>query len=146
MKITFAITTILFVSLNLSSINSNAQCKGFTKRNCLPELTPYSSNGQLNSAQLFPEEDAEIQLNLNKGLSYRILGCADPYLEDLNYKLYDQNEFEIYSDTLKNYTSLKDIKVTQSQNLKMRINIPPKKNTTGIKRSGCVTIMLGYKE
>jgi hypothetical protein len=146
MKNTFAITTILFISLMLNAKNSSAQCKGFTKRNCLPELTPYSSNGQLNSAQLFPEEDAEIQLNLNKGLSYRILVCADPYLEDLTYKLYDQNEFEIFSDTLKNYSSIKDLKVTQSQNLKMKIDIPQKKNTTGIKRSGCVTIMLGYKE
>ncbi len=146
MKTTFAITTTLFISLVLNAVNSNAQCKGFTKRNCLPELAPYSSNGQLNSALLFPEENAEILLNLNKGLSYRILVCADPYLENLTYKLYDQNEFEVFSDTLKNYSSVKDIKVTQSQNLKMKINIPQKNNTTGIKRSGCVTIMMGYKD
>ena len=51
------LSQIVFFSLfTFTSIYANAQCKGFTKRNCLPELAPYMSNGQLNAAQFVPGE------------------------------------------------------------------------------------------
>ena len=123
------------------------QCKGFTKRNCLPELAPYLSNGQMNSAHFVPGEKAQLELNFSQGISYRLLICADEYFEGLNYKLSDKTTDEIYySDTLKDVFSLTDLKVKKSGPLKLEIDIPAKENATGIIRNGCVTILVGFKE
>lgn len=122
------------------------QCKGFTKRNCLPELAPYLSNGQLNAAQFTPGENAQVSINFNKGISYRLIVCADPYLEDLNYQLTNSSGIVFKSDTLQDSHSSADLKVNQTGPLNLSIKVPEKENATGIVRSGCVTILIGFKE
>lgn len=122
------------------------QCKGFTKRNCLPELAPYLSNGQLNAAQFTPGENALVSLNFNKGISYRLIVCADPYLEGLNYQLTGSNGNVFKTDTLTESHSSIDLKVNQTGPLNLSIKVPEKENATGIVRSGCVTILIGFKE
>ena len=95
------------------------------------------------------EKKAQIDLNFNKGLSYRVLVCADEYLEGLNYSISDKATNQLYhSDTLKDVSSVMDLKVKQSGPLTLNINVPKpaKKNATGIVRSGCVTILVGFKE
>lgn len=138
--------SILTIGCLLLTNVAIGQCKGFTKRNCLPELAPYLSNGQLNAAQLVPGEDAELSITFNKGLSYRIIVCADPYLEDLNYQLTDKNGNVYKTDTLTNEYSITDLSVKQTGPLNLYLKVPPKENATGIIRNGCVTILVGFKE
>jgi hypothetical protein len=139
LKLAF-VASILFISNY-----SYGQCKSFTKKKCLPELAPYLSNGQLIAAQLIPGESAEVELNFNKGLSYRLIVCADSYLEGLNYELKDASENSYKTDTLENNKSIIDLKVKQSGPLKLELNVPDKKNATGIIRNGCVTVLVGFK-
>lgn len=133
--------------LSFTTCDIFAQCKGFTKRNCLPELAPYMSNGQMNAAHFVPGENAQLDLNLNKGLSYRLLICADEYLSGLNYKLTDKSSGQVYhKDTLSDVFSISDLKVKQSGLINLEIKVPDQENPTGIVRSGCVTILVGFKE
>ena len=133
----------LLISLSSEAIS---QCKGFTKKNCLPSLAPYLSNGQLNAAKMIPGQTAEMNLSFNKGLSYRLLICADPYLENVEYSLTDEKGMLYHSDTLKGKFSLTDLEVTQTKPLKLSLKVPDKENATGIVRNGCVTILVGFKD
>jgi hypothetical protein len=141
MKSIFLLALVTILSYQVS-----AQCKGFTKRNCLPELTPYLSNGQFNAAFMIPGESADVEINFNQGLTYRVVICADPFLEGLNYQISDQEGFIYTTDTIKDKTAHTDLEVTQSKALTLTINIPDKENTTGIVRNGCVSILVGFKE
>jgi len=136
----------LLTILGLLSYQLSAQCKGFTKRNCLPELSPYLSNGQFNAANMIPGESADVEINFNKGLSYRLVVCADPALENLTYEIKDNEGFVYTTDTIKGKSSYTDIEVTQSKALTLSLNIPEQENTTGIVRNGCVSILVGFKE
>jgi hypothetical protein len=135
---------ILF--LGLVTVDGFSQCKGFTKRNCLSELSPYLSNGQLNSSMMYPGEEAEIILNFNKGLSYRLLLCADEYLENGTYQISDLSDNILHEDSLTEVYGIQDLEVDRTQALKLKFQFPQKNNTTDIKRNGCVTIMVGFRD
>lgn len=138
-------TTLLVLSIFLS-IGASAQCKGFTKRKCLPGLEPYLSNGQLNAAQMTAGQNAEVQLTFNKGLSYRLLVCTDPYFENTTYQLKSLDDTVLASDTIKDTYASQDIEVNQTQPLMLQIQLPEIENTNDIVRDGCVTILIGFKE
>src|SRR5690606_32531586 len=95
---------------------------------------------------MIPGETADVKINFNQGLSYRLIICADPFLENLNYSLKDENGLVYFSDTLRETTSFTDLEVTQSKPLTLSISIPKKENTTGIVRNGCVSVLVGFKE
>ena len=136
---------LLFIPLSFLSFQLNSQCKGFTKKNCLPKLSPYLSSSLFNSAKMIPGESADVKINFNKGLSYRLVICADPILENLAYEIRDDEGFVYKRDTIKGKTSFTDLEVTQSKVLTISINIPEQENTTGIVRSGCASILLGFE-
>jgi hypothetical protein len=136
----------LIITALVSTIYSYGQCKGFTKKHCLPELTPYLSNGQMIAAQLTPGETANVEINFNKNLSYRVIVCADSYLEGLNYTLNDASGKNYHTDTLDGETSIINLQVKQSGPLMLNMVIPDKKNATGIIRNGCVSVLIGFKD
>ncbi|MEQ8910395.1 MAG: hypothetical protein RIC95_14455 [Vicingaceae bacterium] len=93
-----------------------------------------------------PGESAELKLNFNQGLSYRLVVCSDDYLGNVNYSLQDDEGTTYFQDTLNERHSTKDIKVTQTKALNLILQTPPKENTTGITGSGCVSILIGFKD
>lgn len=137
----------ILIVFSLLVVNTTfGQCKNFTKKQCLPQLSPYLSNGQMNSAFFSPGEEAGIEINFNKGLSYRVIVCADPFLENLNYEITDQEGNVYKTDTLSNAYSITDLSVKQTGPLKLFFKVPAKKNATGIVRTGCVTVLIGFKD
>lgn len=140
----FKIAIVFSAILALPSI-ALAQCKGFTKRHCLPELKPYISNGQINSAHMIPGDSASINLLFQKDISYRMIICADPYLESMHFNLKDKGT-SLYKDTINEYFSVVDLKIDQNKRLNLNLNVPQKENATEIARNGCVTVLIGFKE
>lgn len=141
--------TILFISFLMGfTVNGMAQCKRFTKNKCLNEMEPYMSNGQLNAAMMLSGEQAEVGLNFNKALSYRLIVCADSYFEGLKYQLVDESGTVFLKDSIAkgSNSSVKDIKVENSGPLQLQLQTPLRESTTGIKRNGCVSILIGFKE
>ena len=53
-------TTLLLALVTLFAAQTNAQCRTFTKKNCLPLLEGYIQNENYNSAVLIPGDEAEL--------------------------------------------------------------------------------------
>ena len=60
MRRTIQLTLALFILLAGISESASAQCKNFTKKKCLSELSEYTGNGQYNGAVMFEGEEATL--------------------------------------------------------------------------------------
>jgi hypothetical protein len=123
-----------------------SQCKSFTKKNCLPSLNPFISNGQINAAKLAPGESAELQISFSKGLKYRLLLCSSDFLGEVEMVIYDQNKNKLFNDKVKENTSFWDFKAETSQVLTVQIKAPENTSQNELMGLGCVTMMSGFQE
>ena len=87
---------ILIPLFLLMPILSDAQCRAFTKNQCLPLLDGYVQNDNYNSATLIPGDDAELLLTFYGGKEYRLVVCAHPILGSVDYEVTDTNGDSIY--------------------------------------------------
>lgn len=134
-----ALTVVLFSDLG------QAQCKHFTKKKCMPELGDYNSNGQYNGAVLFEGEEAAMVQPFYSNQDYRILVCSQPIISDkLFFEVLDYRGELLYSSegTGKNYF---DFNVESTQQLKIRIVVPESESMSNLKKNGCVSILVGFK-
>ena len=84
------ILSLLVFGLILANVSeSKARCKKFTKENCLPSLSPFTYNGQLNSAILSDGDVAELLLTFHEGQKYRINVCHQEIIGDIQFKVFD---------------------------------------------------------
>lgn len=123
-----------------------AQCRSFAKNKCMPELAPYRFNETYNAAQLAPGEEAEVGLTFYSGQDYRIMVCAHPILGEVNWKLVDGSNkivFESFADDPKHSF---DLRVENTQQMKVHVWVPEKNTGTGMVPYGCVVILMGFKE
>ena len=143
----FLLIALLLGTISLLSFNqANAQCKRFTKKNCLPKLDPYIYNGQLNSAILAQGDVAELNLTFYPDQDYRIFVCSDPILGNVHFKLYDKDKNLIYDNETTDYLPYWDFSTNQSMELILRVMIPEKSESDLDVKEGCVSILIGFKE
>jgi hypothetical protein len=138
----FIISAILFSS----TLFAFSQCKSFTKKNCLPSLQPFISNGQINAAKLAPGESAELQISFSKGLKYRLLLCTSDFLGEVEMVIFDQNKNKLFGDGVENNTAFWDFKAEVSQVLTVQIKAPKNTSQNELMGLGCVTMMSGFQE
>ena len=137
----FIITTLSLFTF----FTSHAQCKRFTKKNCLPVLTPFIYNGQLTSALMAPGESAEIVMTFTPGHDYRLLFCGQEVIGDVMFKIMDKNHKVIYERRKPEQKAYFDFNVTTTQQFIIEVYIPSKDTPSEIVPTGCVTLMVGYK-
>ena len=137
------LSLIILLSL-LIPIGINGQCRGFTKKKCLPQITPYIHNGQMNGAVLFPGDSADIMLTFYSGQEYRLVICAEEQLGDVSYTVSDVDRNVIF-DSEKSDNKSFDFKVESTQQLIVSVAVPESQNTHDIDFQGCVAILVGFK-
>ena len=139
---------ILFVSALVASfpIMGFSQCKGFTKKQCLPILEPYLYNGQLNSAVLSEGDVAELLLTFYGGQEYRVLVCSQDLIGKVEFKLLDTDRNEIFFNKEHDYTTNWDFNANSTQQLIIQVLVLQGAVKTDIANSGCVSIVVGFKE
>lgn len=140
---------VLLPLLLLIPLVSNAQCRSFTKKKCLPQLEGYVQNDNFNSAVLIPGDEAELLLTFYGGKEYRLLVCGHPILGDLEFEVLDTDEEVIYTNvdaTDDKGKTMFDFKVASTQQLFVRIKVPEAENASTLIHEGCVSIMVGSKE
>lgn len=130
--------------LLLLPIIADAQCRAFTKNKCLPLLEGYVQNDNYNSAVLVPGDEAELLLTFYSGKDYRIVVGSHPVLGDVEFELVDTNDEMIYSNKTADNKSVFDFKMSNTQQLIVRVRVP--KQDTAISHEGCVTVLVGSKE
>lgn len=139
--------SLLFIGLMAGApLESNAQCKSFTKKTCLPNLSPYVYNGQLNSAVLAEGDVAELLLTFYGGQDYRINICSHETLGKMQFQVYDTEKNLLFDNTENEFVNLWDFKSNSTQQLIVRVTVPEEKNRSGMVQSGCVSILVGFKE
>jgi len=132
--------------LILAPLLSNAQCRSFTKKKCLPQLDGYVQNDNFNSAQLIPGDEAELLITFYAGKEYRLLICGHPVLGELEFEVLDTDEELIYSNLDNEDKTSFDFKVATTQQLIVRVRVPENDLASQLIHEGCVSIMIGFKE
>ncbi|PLX02050.1 MAG: hypothetical protein C0594_12340 [Marinilabiliales bacterium] len=141
------ISVAVFLIAFLGLVNSgSAQCKGFTKKKCLPQLEPYVYNGQLNSAVLNEGDIAELLLTFYGGQDYRIYICSQEVLGNIEFKLLDTDRNTIFDNTEQNSIDHWDFSANSTQQLIVQVKVPENTSMNEIVASGCVSILIGFKE
>ena len=128
--------------LSLLSASTSAQCRTFTKRNCLPVLEGYAQNDNYNSAVLIAGDEAELSVTFLPSTEYRVAVCAHPVLGDVTFDILDQQGIRIWSNS--NGEDHVDFSLQHAQRLRFRIQVPD--TDAAILHEGCVSLLVGSKD
>ncbi len=146
----------LFCSVGLSvlliisfGIDANAQCKRYTKKYCLPTLSPYMHNGQLTSAVLNPGDSADVAMTFNAGKEYRILVCSQEQIGNVQFKILDKTRKVLYKSDPEEHNSYWDFKVENTQQFVIQLTVAPLEKSNqknNLMPNGCVALLVGFKK
>lgn len=135
-------TTLLLALVTLLAVQANAQCRTFTKKNCLPTLDGYVQNENYNSAVLIPGDEAELELTFLAGIDYRVAVCAHPVLGAVEFEVLDEQNIRVWSNS--EGADHLDLRVENAQRLKFKVRVPD--TDAAILHEGCVSILVGSKD
>ena len=137
--------SVLALLLFAVSVSVNAQCKAFAKKDCLPELAPYTHDGNYHAAVLVEGEEAELYKTFYSDMEYRVAIVGEGKLPEVEFKVMDENKNILYSNKEHNYAKTWDFKLESSKQLKLVVKVNPFNKPGDIPASGCVSIMFGFK-
>ncbi len=138
--------TLAIAILVMVPLYGNAQCKGFAKKICKLELTPYIHDGNFHAAVLVEGEEAELYKTFYSDQEYRIAICGSDALPPIEFKVIDANKNVLYDNKKNNYAKTWDFKLESSQQLKIYVKVPSSGSSPDAIQQGCVAIMFGFKE
>jgi hypothetical protein len=128
----------------LTSVNSFSQCKGFVKKQ-IPKLSPFIHNGQINSSVLLSGDHAELTLTFYSGQNYRILVTGQETLGNVYFVMRDASKTQIFSSKDQK-SDFWDFTVESTQQLTIEVMVPDVDAPSGLVPSGCVSILVGFKQ
>lgn len=129
----------VLVIVTAFNLTGSAQCKGIVKAN-LAKLSPYTHNGQQNSASLPEGGVADFKISCYKGLTYRLALAFEEKLGNVTFRVLDEDNNEVYNSA--NNEGSWDFNVDSSQELTVEVNVPlAQKNLRG-----CVALLVGFRE
>lgn len=135
---------LLVIALSLvATFDASAQCRSFTKKNCLTELEGYVQNDNYNSAVLIPGDEAELMLTFLAGTDYRLLVCSHPVLGEVQFEVLDSKGKALFNSAKAGGRNQVDFRVEKSQQLMVHVYVP--ESEAAILHEGCVTILVGSK-
>lgn len=134
----FAFTLCLAVSVN-------AQCRGFVKKQ-IPKLAPFIHNGQINSSVLLSGDHAELTLTFYSGQTYRLMVTAQEILGDVHFVIKDAEQKTLFNSKEQGKFDYWDFTVESTQQLTVEVMVPDLDVPSGLVPSGCVSILVGFKQ
>jgi hypothetical protein len=140
---TIRIISVLTLFIVVATFNVNGQCKAFAKKDCVPQLHPYTHDGNYHAAVLVEGEEAELYKTFYSDMEYRVAVVGEGKLPNVEFKIIDENV--IYSNKDNNYAKTWDFKLENSKQLKLVIKVNPTSKPGDVPLSGCVAIMFGFK-
>lgn len=143
MKRAIKILVLVLLCLGMKATVS-AQCKSFINNECKPKLAPYIYNGQMNSAVLNQGDIAELMLTFYSNQEYRIVVSADD-LGDVTFRLLNLEGEELFSNADHGFADHWDFTTNSTQLLTVEVSVPENVSLDD-QRSGCVAILVGFKE
>lgn len=135
---------ILIIALTCVSSFAFSQCNEFTKKDCIPLLSPYTFNGQLNNTVLSEGETAELQLTFYADQEYRILVAGEDQLGQIRFQLLDVEYNILYDNKDENFTKVWDFSVESTDDFIVRVMVDQNMNPEDTE-SGCVSMLIGFR-
>jgi hypothetical protein len=139
------IMSVLALFLAIATTSANAQCKAFAKKECLPQLSPYTHDGNYHAAVLVEGEEAELYKTFYSDMEYRVAIVGEGKLPNIEFKVLDENKNVLYSNKYHNYAKTWDFKLESSKQLKLVVKVTQFNKPGDVPASGCVSIMFGFK-
>lgn len=140
------IVLIMLTGIINIPVNMYAQCKGFVKKSCMPKLSPFVFNGQMNTTQLLAGDNAEMSMTFYSGQTYRIVICAQEVLGTLRFKLKDASGNLVFDSSAHDDADFWDFKAENTQQLTVEVVVPKSDASNKIVPSGCVSVLVGFKQ
>lgn len=137
--------TLLLLLIFAASASSYAQCKSFAKKVCKVELGKYIHDGNYHAAILTEGEEAELYKTFYSDQEYRIVICASESLPPVEFQVMDAAKNVLYDNKSNNLSNRWDFKLESSQQLKIAIKVQRTTEDSEEFKSGCVSIMFGFK-
>ena len=129
----------------LPTVGTFAQCKGFVKKQ-IPKLAPFIHNGQVNSSVLLSGDQAELTLTFYSGQTYRILVSNQEVLGDVYFIMKDADKKELFNSKTAGKSDFWDFSVESTQQMTVQVVVPNTDTPSGLVPSGCVSILVGFKQ
>ncbi|HET6245636.1 MAG: hypothetical protein H0V01_00540 [Bacteroidetes bacterium] len=144
MKTTLTFKKSIIVLLFALPLSVFAQCNSFMKLKCNPILKPYLSSGQVFNSTLLSEDKAKLLLTFYEGMNYRIVVCSQPELGNVQMRLKDGKNKIVFTGSVQE-SNFWDLKVDATQVMTIEVLTPVLENTESMVKSGCVSLMVGFK-
>lgn len=139
MKNIFRILVLVLV-FNTASF---AQCNGFGKKS-ISKLKPYLNTQQVFNTVLLNGDKTQVSSTFYYGDEYRLLISAQDQLGKIQLNVKDIQGNIVY--TTKAYgTIMWDFNVESTQDLTLEVITPPASEKETVDKSGCVSIVIGFK-
>lgn len=129
-----------------STTSAIAQCNTFVKKKCMPKISPFTQNGQMNTSTLSSGQKTSLNLTFYSGQDYRVLVCAQEELGDVTFKVMDLKHKIIFDSEKNDRPDFWDFKVKNTQQFIVEVQVPESESTSSVLPSGCVSIMVGFKK
>jgi hypothetical protein len=144
---TFKLSRIVLIGAFavFSSSETFAQCKAFVKKQ-IPKLAPFIHNGQINTSVLISGDHAELTLTFYAGQTYRVMVGAQETLGDVYFVMKDANKNQLFNSKDQGKFDYWDFTVESTQPLTIEVIAPELDAPTGLVPSGCVSILVGFKQ
>jgi hypothetical protein len=137
----------LLIALSFLTVSVHGQCKGFTKKRCIPELAPYIHNGQLTSTLLNPGDFADVDLTFNAGKEYKIVVCSHNQIGKVQFKVLDASRKVLYASDKEEVNPSWIFRVENTQKLIVQLRVPKMEaNNQDMVPNGCVALLVGFKQ
>lgn len=145
MKIsTKAIVLSAIFTLALTSDVVSQCSKTWVRKKCVPKVSPFIHNGQMNSTLLKEGEKMESIMTFYSGQDYRILVCAEETLENVSFIVSDMTGKVLFDSKANDNTDFWDFKVKTTTEMKVEVFAGTNDSDDGT-MSGCVSILVGFK-
>jgi hypothetical protein len=139
-----AVVCSLITALPLTS--AFAQCDKFIKKKCMPKVSPFTHNGQTNTAVVPAGKNSEYNMTFYAGQAYRILVCSEPILGEVTFRVLDESRKIVFDSKQNNYPDFWDFKVKNTQKLIVQVEVPKSDSPSSVPPSGCLAVMVGFKK
>jgi hypothetical protein len=138
--------TVVFSLITVAQLASFAQCNTFLKKKCLPKISPFTHNGQMNVSTLFAGQSTDVNLTFYAGQAYRILVGSEEILGDVTFKVMDMNKQVVFDSKNNNYPDFWDFKAKNTQQFIVHVEVPVSASSSTVPPSGCVSVLVGFKK